>query len=120
MRSYPSNPNHAPSPGRALNTHLERHEMSAAEFARHSARSVEFVQKLISGAMPLDRETASLIAKEFGGEADTWLNMEFGYRQKPARDAEKQARREAIWGHLLFLPQIPSRAIRSLGGNRRA
>ena len=119
MPSKPFKPNYAPSPGRVLNTHLEHHGMSAAEFARRSGRSVEFIQELISGAVPLDRETALHIAKEFGGGAETWMNMETGYRQKLARDAEKRARREAMRGRILFFPRILSRAYRSLGSNQR-
>ena len=119
MRSYPSNPDYAPSPGEMLNSHLEHYDMSAAEFARRCGRPVEYIQKLISGAVPLDRETASLIVAEFGGAAETWMNIESGYRQKIARDADKRARREAIWGRILFLPRILSRAYRSLGGSRR-
>ena len=119
MRSYPSNPNYAPSPGRVLDTHLEAYEMSASEFAKRCDRPVEFVQELISGKAPLDRETASLIVKEFGGVEETWLGIEREYRQKLARDAEKRTRWEAIWGRILFLPRVLSRAFRSLGGNRR-
>ena len=119
MRSYPSNPNYAPSPGRVLNTHLESYEMSVAEFAKRCGRSVEFIPELISGKAPLDRETASLIVKEFGGVAETWLGIEREYREKLARDAEKRVRREAIWGRIVFLPQVLSRTLRSLGGNRR-
>ena len=119
MRSYPSYPNYASSPGQILEMHLEHHDMSAAEFARRSGRPAEFVQELLSGKAPLDSETASLIVKEFGGAAETWMNMEAGYRQKLARDAEKLAKREAMRSRILFLPRILSRACRSLGHNQR-
>ena len=59
MRSYPSNPNYASSPGQMLEMHLEHYDMSAGEFARRCGRPVEFVQELLSGAAPLDHETAS-------------------------------------------------------------
>ena len=97
MRSYPSNPNYAPSPGRVVNTHLEFYEMSLSEFAKRCGRSVEFIQELISGKAPLDSEAASLIVKEFGRVAETWLGIEREYRQRLAHDADKSARREAIW-----------------------
>ena len=119
MPPKPFKPDYAPSPGRLLDKHLEHHDMSAAEFARRSGRSVESIQELNSGAVPLDRETAQHIAKEFGGEAETWVNMETGYRQKLACDAEKLARREAMRSRILFLPRILSRACRSLSRNQR-
>lgn len=117
MRSYPSKPNYAPSPGLLLEVHLESYDMSASDFARRCGRSVEFIQELISGVAPLDRETALLIVKEFGGEAEAWLRMEYEYRQKLARDAEKRTRREAMWGRFLFLPRSLSHAYRSLVRN---
>ena len=120
MRSYPSNPNYAPSPGLLLEVHLESYDMSDAEFAKRCGRSADFIKDLISGIAPLDRETASLIVKEFGGEAEAWMRMECEYRQKLARDAEKQAKREAIWGRILFLPRVLLRAYRSLGRDRRS
>ena len=119
MRSYPSNPDCAPPPGQLLDEHLEAYDMSAAEFARRCGRPVEFVQNLLSGVARLDLETAQHIAKEFGGVAETWLGIEYEYRQKLARDAEKSSRREAVWGRILFLPRALSRAYRSMGGNRR-
>ena len=119
MRSYPSNPNYAPSPGLLLEVHLESYDMSDAEFAKRCGRSPDFIRDLISGTAPLDRETATLIVKEFGGEAKAWMRMECEYRQKLARDAEKKAKREAIWGRLLFLPRILSRISRSLSRNHK-
>ena len=119
MRSYPSNPNYASSPGQILEMHLEYYDMSAAEFALRCGRSVDFIQELLSGVAPLDRETASLIVKEFGGATETWMNIESGYREKLARDSEKRSRKEAIWGRILFLPRILSRAYRYLDRNRR-
>ena len=119
MPSRPFKPDYAPCPGLLLEVHLESYDMSATEFARRCGRSGEFVQELISGEAPLDCETASLIVKEFGGEADAWLRMEYEYRQKLARDAEKRARREAIWGRILFLPRLLSRVYRTLGRNHR-
>ena len=110
MPSKPFTPDYASSPGQILEMHLEYYDMSAADFARSCGRPVEFVQELLSGMVPLDSETASLIVKEFGGAAETWMNIESGYRQKLARDAEKRARREAMWGRILFLPRILSRA----------
>ena len=61
MRYCPSNPNYSSSPGRALDTHLERHDMSAAEFAQCTGRSVEFFLELVSGAVPSDSGTAKHI-----------------------------------------------------------
>ena len=119
MPSKPFNPDYASSPGQILEMHLEHYDMSAAEFALRCGRPVEFVQELLSGKAPLNRETASLIVKEFGGAAETWMNIESGYRQKLARDAEKRAKREAMRGRLLFLPRILSRACRSLGRSHR-
>ena len=119
MRSYPSNPNYAPSPGRMLNEHLEHHDMSAAEFARRCGRPADFVQELLSGKAPLNPEIARHIAKEFGGAADTWLAIEKEYRENLARDAEMRAGREAMRGRILFLPRILSRTFRSLGRNHR-
>ena len=120
MPSRPFKPDYAPAPGRMLDEHLERYDMSAAEFARRCGRSVEYVQELITGAAPLDSETAQHIAKEFGGVAETWLGIEREYRQKLARDAQKSARREAIWGRIPFFLWVMSRASRSLGRKRRS
>ena len=119
MPSKPFNPDYASSPGQILEMHLEHYDMSAAEFARRCGRSAEFVQELLSGKAPLDRDTASLIVKEFGGAAETWMNIESGYRQMLARDAEKNAKREAMRGRLMFLPRILSRAYRSLRRSHR-
>ena len=120
MPSRPFKPDYAPAPGRMLDEHLECYDMSAAEFARRCGRPVEYVQELITGTAPLDSETAQQIAKEFGGVAETWLGIEREYRQKLARDAQKRARREAIWGRILFFPRVMSRASRSLSRNRRS
>ena len=119
MPSKPFKPNYAPSPGRVLETHLESFEISAAEFAKRCGRPVESILELIAGKAPLDRETASLIVKELGGAAETWLGIEYEYRQKLALDAEKRAKREAIWGRFLFPFRILSRAYRALGRNHR-
>ena len=119
MPSMPFKPDYAPPPGRALNTHLESFEMSVAEFAKRCGRPVDSIQELVSGKAPLDRETASLIAKELGGAAETWLGIEREYRQKRARDAENISWRKAIWERIPFLPRILSRACRALGHSRR-
>ena len=44
--------------------------MSAVEFARRCCRPAEFVLEFLSGLSPRDRDTASLIVKEFGGAAE--------------------------------------------------
>ena len=120
MTSKPFKPDYAPSPGVLLEVHLESYDMSASEFARRCGRPVDFIEELIAGAAPLDRETAQHIVKEFGGEAEAWLRMEEEYRQKLASDAEKKAGREKNWGRFLFLPRVLSRAYRSLGRARRS
>ena len=120
MPSRPFKPDYAPSPGRMLDENLEYYGMSVAEFAGRCGRPVEYVQKLLSGAAPLDSQTAQHIAKEFGGAAETWLGIEREYRQKLAQDTQNRVRREAIWGRILYLPRILSRASRSLGRNRRS
>lgn len=119
MPSKPFKPDYAPPPGRALDTHLESFEMSAAEFAKRCGRPVDSIQELVSGKAPLGPETASLIAKELGGAAETRMEIEREYRRKLARDAEKISWRKAIWGRIPFLPRILSRASRALGRSRR-
>ena len=120
MAPKPFKPDYAPSPGLLLEVHLDSYDMSASEFARRCGRPVKFIEELVSGSAPLDRETARLIVKEFGGEAEAWLRMEEEYRQKLASDAEKRAGREAIWGRFLFFPRVLSRAYRSLARDRRS
>ena len=118
MRFNLSNPDYAP-PGQLLDEHLESYDMSAADSVPTLRSAEEFIQELLSGAAPLDRQTASPIMKEFGGAAETWLGIKYEYRQRPAQDAVKWARREAIWGRFLLLPRILPRAYRSLGRNQR-
>ena len=120
MPSKPFKPDYAPPPGRVPNPYLESFEMSVAEFAKRCGRPVESIQELVTGKAPLDRETASLIAKELGGAAETWLGIERERWQKPAWDAEKIPWRKAIWGRITFLPRILSRACRALGRSRRS
>ena len=109
MPSYPSNPDYAASPGMVLEMHLESYELSVSEFAQRCDLTVEFVQEIISGEAPLDRETALLFEREFGSKAHIWLGIEAEYRQKLARDAEKLARRQALWRHFGILRRILSR-----------
>ena len=115
MPSKPFNPDYAASPGLVLEIHLESCELSVSDFAQRCGLPVEFVQEIISGVAPLDRKTALLFEREFSISADTWLGVEAEYRQKLARDAEKLARRKAMWRHFGFLRRILSSAGHALG-----
>ena len=86
MPSNPFNPDHAASPGQVLEMHLESCELSVDEFAKRCDLPAEFVQEIISGEAPLDRETALLFEREFGSKAYIWLGIEVECRQKLARD----------------------------------
>ena len=108
MPSKPFNPDYAASPGQVLDMHLESYELSVAEFAQRCDLPVEFVQEIISGEAPLDRETALLFEREFGSKAYIWLGIEAEYRQKLAHDAENLARRQEMWRHFGFLRRILS------------
>lgn len=88
MPSRPFKPDYAVSPGQVLQIHLDSLDLSVAELAQRCGRPVEFIGDIISGATPLDGETALLFEKEFALCADAWLAVEAKYRQKLAHEAE--------------------------------
>ena len=61
--------------------HLESYELSVAEFAKRCDLPAEFVQEIISGEAPLDRETVLLFEREFGSKAYNWLGIDVEYQQ---------------------------------------
>lgn len=86
----PFKPDCATSAGRMRDEHLECYDMSAADFARRCGHAAEFVQELLSDAVPPDSEAVQHFAKVFGGVAEAWPGIEREYRQKLARDAENR------------------------------
>ena len=85
-----SNPDYAIRSGNLLKEHLEAHSLSVEEFSRRCGCSPELIKEIISGAAPLDRDTARLFEKEFVVSENIWLGIEAEYQVIKLRDAEKK------------------------------
>ena len=110
MPLYRSNPDYAVPPGWLLWEHLEAYALTVEEFAQRCLRSPESIRKIISGEAPLDRDTAFLFEREFEVSVKIWLGLEDNYRNKLARDTEKQAAWNSRPSLFRFLMRVLSSA----------
>lgn len=79
-------PNYAVPPGWTLSDLLEERGMSQADLARRTDLSLEYIDQLIEGLVPL---VALRLESVTGAPARFWLKRESTYQERRARLAEQ-------------------------------
>lgn len=82
-------PNYAVPPGWTLSDLLEERGMSRADLARRTELSLEHIDQLIEGLVPLSTDIALRLERVTGVPARFWLKRESTYQERRARFAEQ-------------------------------
>lgn len=90
MIKNPYRPDYAVPPGWVLEERLKAQGISQAEFARRCGRSAKLISEIVSGAAPIEAQTALQFEKALGVDAGIWLGMESDYRLHQEREREAQ------------------------------
>lgn len=90
MIRNPYRPDYAVPPGWVLEERLQAQGISQAEFARRCGRSAKLISEIVSGAAPIEAQTALQFEKALGVDACIWLGMESDYRLHQEREREAQ------------------------------
>jgi len=72
-------------PGETIADLLEQRGWTRAELARRIGGSPKFMDQLIAGLAPLNRQTATQLERVIGGSTGFWLAREAHYRQRGVR-----------------------------------
>lgn len=67
-------------PGQFVTDELEARGWSHADLAKAGGLSTDDISNIISGACQVTPEIARVLAKAFGTDAQTWLNLESAYQ----------------------------------------
>ena len=73
-------PDHAVSPGSALEERLTAHGISHADLASRCECSVKLISDIVAGKAPVESKLALRFERALGVDADIWLGIERGYR----------------------------------------
>jgi addiction module HigA family antidote len=72
-------------PGEYIQQELEERRMSQRELARQMGRPYQTVNEIVNGKKAITAETAIDLEGVFGGNAETWLNLQLAYDLTIAR-----------------------------------
>ena len=86
---YKFSPNYAVPPGWTLSDLLEERGMSQADLARRTDLSLEYINQLVEGLVPLSTDVALRLERATGAPARFWLKRESTYQERRARLAEQ-------------------------------
>jgi addiction module HigA family antidote len=84
-------PDFVTPPGDSLADILETIEMTQAELARRTGRSLKTINEIIKGKAPVTPETSLQFEKVLGVKASFWNNREKYYRAYLALQKEKKS-----------------------------
>jgi HTH-type transcriptional regulator/antitoxin HigA len=100
-------PDVVPPPGETIKDSLEALGMSQAELAKRMGASEKYVIDLLYGHAQLTADTALKLERVFNVPARFWTNLELGYRDFLARQAEKEKlTRSAAWARQFPLKEM--------------
>ena len=72
-------------PGEYIQEELEERRMSQRELARQMGRPYQTINEIVHGKKSLTAETAIDLERVFGGNAETWMNLQLIYDLTVAR-----------------------------------
>ena len=72
-------------PGEYIQEELEERRMSQRELARQMGRPYQTINEIVNGKKSLTAETAIDLERVFGGNAETWMNLQLIYDLTVAR-----------------------------------
>lgn len=112
MIKNPYSPDYAVPPGWILEERLEAQGISQAEFARRCGRSAKLISEIVSGAAPIEAQTALQFEKALGVDAGIWLGMESDYRLHQEREREAQKASALVaWANNFPVNELVKRGI---------
>lgn len=74
-------PNWTSNPGSTITDILEEQSISISNFASQMQSSVEQIEKLITGVLPIDFNIANKLERTLGVTSEFWINRENQYRE---------------------------------------
>ena len=72
-------------PGEYIQEELDERGMSQRELARQMGRPYQGVNDIVNGKRPINADTAIDLERVFGGDAETWLNLQLAHDLTIAR-----------------------------------
>lgn len=75
-------PNWVSVPGDTIDDILQKQSILKADFAKKISESLEYVDKLIAGDIPIDEKLAVCLSKNLGSSKQFWLNREKIYQTR--------------------------------------
>ena len=79
-----------PPPGDTILDILEEKNLTLEEFTHHMSYTAKQVNRLIRGETAITGNTALLLDRVLGGNAEFWLSREANYRKAKTRSEESQ------------------------------
>ena len=98
------------APGETLRETLDALDMSQAQLAQRTGMSTKHVNQILQGQSALTHDTAILLERTTGVPARFWNSLEAQYRDRLAREHERQT----LASHHEWLKQMPLAALRRL------
>lgn len=103
-------PDYAVHPGEILEEILEAQGISKSEFAERSGLTPKTISWIITGKNPVTSESAIVFERVLGIAAETWNNLDAGFRLFQARRKASQSLDEAIeWSKKFPLAELIKR-----------
>ncbi len=102
-KRFAHDPGYVVKPGEVLQEMIDELGITQADLATRTGLSRKTVNLMIHGQEPISVETALLLERVTGAPASLWNNLEAKYRERLARQAE----RERLTHALIWLDQIP-------------
>ncbi|MDB5189897.1 MAG: addiction module antidote protein HigA family [Parcubacteria group bacterium] len=90
LEKYTYKPNIPVPPGETLLEILQFLKMSQKELAERMGRPLKLINEIIKAKAAITTETALQLERVLGKEAAFWLQLEAGYQEALARQAEKE------------------------------
>src|SRR5262245_17522530 len=106
-KRFAHEPDYVVTPGEVLQETLGGLGMTQADLATRTGLSRKTINQIVQGQEPISVETALRLEKVTGVPAHFWNNLEAKYREKLARQAE----RERLAQDLAWLDTIPTKEL---------
>lgn len=104
-------PDLVPPPGDTIKESLEALGMKQSELAKRMGVSEKYVIDLLCGDAPLTAETALKLERVFNVPSRFWTNLEQGYRDFLARQAEAKRLKQSV----AWMQRFPLKEMAALG-----
>lgn len=106
-KRFAHEPDYIVAPGEVLQETIDALGMTQADLATRTGLSRKTINQIIQGQEPISVETALRLEKVTGTAASFWNNLEALYRERLAREAE----RERLAQDLAWLDTIPTKEL---------